>query len=246
MNNDVKKGLILNDSGNARASEENVIMIMNKIIANEISNVRYFVSKELGMQMNKFNQKLKDIQIKYPKFYDYYNNVVQANVSKKKEELKDIIYYIDTLMKYGIELEDGSFRLFDEIDWLVIKNKYFDNLLRTEISAIFDELIKDSSLVLDNINLYNVRLMVSRTYENNATCSTLYQVEIPKTTILNNLDKLTQEEAEFLFKFFEDNKIPFNLYNYEYCVQKLIMQRNTKNNLFDIEIPSLTTNRGKG
>lgn len=236
MEKDIREGLKLNNKGNVVCSEDNVMLIMKKIIENAITNERNFVSTDIGMLHTSFNKKLAIIKEKYPEFYKQYETILNQNIEEKKEEIKVMLYYINSLMKYGIELEDGTFRKFDIFDFHILKKKFFDNLNRTEISLIFDEVIKEST-IYNNINIIDLRIMLSQSFNNTPRCFGINSLQITKNSILNNLNIITKEEAEFLVEFFEEYNIQFNEGNYYLFTKKLLEQRKTNNDLFKLEIP---------
>lgn len=234
--------LRLNKNGTIIVDEENVMEIMELIMDNNVSNVRYYITNELNINSNRFNNKLKIIETKYPRYYEKYNNIVNYNKEKMKEKLKYILLYIGTFMKYGIELDDGTFRNFDIFDWYIIKNNYFDNLNRVEISNIIDELSKDSVIRYTKIDLYYIRKMISQAYNDGPGG---YSFLMHRDTIFNDkLNGLTEEEAIFLVEFMEKNNIPLSHKNYAFGVNKIFQQRNNSNDIFKLDL--IIENEEKG
>ena len=193
--------LELNENGNIKVNEDNVMEIMRLIVENNISNVRYYLAHDLGIVPNKYYTKIKEIAIKYPKYYEYYEKNLEININNMKEKLKYILLYIGTFMKYGIELEDGTFREFDIFDWFVIRKKYYNNLNRKELSEVIDELSKDPIIMHAKVNIFVVRKLISISY-NNAPGSHSYTIH--RDIILNDTESgLTEEERKFLVNFLE-------------------------------------------
>ena len=233
----------VNKKGNIIIDENNVMLIMKFIAENNISNVRYYLSNDLGIIPNRYYSKVKEIAIRYPKFYNYYEKNLEKNINNMKEKLKYILLYIGTFMKYGIELEDGTFRNFDIFDWYNIKNKYFDNLNRNEISKIIDELSKDPVVRQTQIDMFYIRKLISQSYNDEPI---RYSFLMHRDSVINDkLNGLTEEENIFLVDFMEENNIPLSHKNYAFGVNKMFQQRVNKNDIFILNLFIEETNEVK-
>ena len=227
---EIKMKLELTEHGNISVNESNVMEIMRLIVENNISNVRHYLSKELGIEPTRYYSKVKEIAIKYPKYYEYYEDGLQNNVENMKEKLKCLLLYIGTFMKYGIELSDGTFRQFDIFDWFVMKKNYFDNLNRKELSVIIDELSKDPIIIKAKVNIFEIRKLISVSYNDSPGS---YGYIIHRDIILNDEESgLTVEERKFLIDFFDKYDIPRKYDNYLLFKEKLKKQRTNPNDLF--------------
>ena len=133
-------------------------------------------------------------------------------------------------MKYGIELEDGTFRQYDIFDWFVMKKNYFDNLNRKELSVIIDELSKDPIIIKAKVNIFEIRKLISVSYNDSPGS---YGYIIHRDIILNDEESgLTVEERKFLLDFFDKYDIPRKYDNYLLFKEKLKKQRTNPNDLF--------------
>lgn len=231
-----------NEKGKVKINLKNTMKIMYLIVVNEITNVYYYVKNDIGVDPCKFNVNLRIIENNFPDYYKYYKMNLDNNINIRNEKLSNILLYIGTLMNYGVELEDGTFRNFDKFDWYQIKNKYFDNLSRTEISKIIDSLSKDDIILEANINMYELRKMISKCYGN---APSKFEYTMCKEEVINDKNYgLSIDEAKKLVDFMNKNNIPVVHCNYDFGVEKMICQRENNNDLFNLNLHIPIKKRG--
>ena len=221
-----------NEKGNIIMSRANVSLLMIYVMENKISNVGHFISKDLNLNISGYNSVVRKFKTEFPVFYNYYNYILENSKLQTKERIKDALLYIGLLMKNGIELEDGTFRQFDLFDWFIIKNKYFDNLCRQEITKILDEFNYDSAMYCENINLFELRKFISRAYGDSLQNYSMPIYEDYEYKNVRNL--ITKEEYDNLIQFMKLHNIPLSKRNFDFGVDKIRAQRNNPNNLFEI------------
>lgn len=226
--------LAINENGNVIVNKENVMKIMYMIVLNQISNVRYYITNVIKIHPSSYYSVVRGIEKDYPTFYNYYITNVENNRNIMKEKIKNILLYIGTFMNYGIELEDGSFREFDLFDFYNLKCNYFDNLNRTEISDIIDELTKDYTFMFTKIDIYELRKNLSLVL---GSSPSNYSRSMLEDEFFTNME-LTEEEAHKLLKFMKENNIPLNENNYDFGKKKMYLQRETTNDIFKLELPN--------
>ena len=67
--------LEINKNGNVIINDNNVMMIMKFIAENNISNVRYYITNELGIIPNRYYSKVREIAIKLNNFVNNKQNL---------------------------------------------------------------------------------------------------------------------------------------------------------------------------
>lgn len=215
-------------------NKNNVMLLMKYIIDNRISNVRYFISNELKLNHGAYVNGLKRIAIENTDFYNYYNKVLNESKSEKLQNINYALEEMGKLMNNGIELEDGSYREFDMYDWFIIKNKYFDNLNRIEISKILNDFGNSFIIYKEDINFFELRAMISNAFGDSLSS---YSEPIYKEYILKDkFNNLTEDETLKLLNFMVKNNVPFNYRNYCFGVEKMKKQRNFTNDIFKLNI----------
>ena len=218
--------------------EQGVLNLLEEIKDNGKVNLRYYLNEELESYYHRFVKKLQIIKENFPDNYIEFVNNINSNYIEFKERVKTVLLYMCVLKKYGIELEDGTFRNFDFFDFYLLKNRYFENFYKKDLIPILEELIKENRGTRLNIdNIFEIRYLINTT--TGEYCSDNYNsIDLPisKELILNQKDELDINEKEYLITFMENNGIPFTLGNYRFGVMKMLKQRNTTNNLFDLNI----------
>lgn len=221
-----------NNKGSVKMNDYNLTLIMNFIIENEISNVAHLFSKQLHLSLSSYYNGLKKFKLSNPSYYAYYEEKLKSYKERVHNNIITSLLYMGTLMKYGVELEDGSFREFDLFDWFVIKNKYFDNLNRRDISKILDLLSADFIIEELDIKFNNLRTLISKSY---GDCSDTYSFFIDKAVILmDNYCGLTADERVELIEFMQNNNIPFNHDNYQFGIKRMMQKRVIANDSYPI------------
>lgn len=216
-------------------TEEYILKILEEINESKIINFRYFITNELQLNYQTFEKKLKLIKEKYPNIYNDFVDNINNNYENFKQIAKKAFIYMSKLIKKGIELEDGTFRSFDLFDYYILRNKYLENFSKKDLISILEELKKENigiGLGLEKED--EIRLFIN---SDTPKCENTYIIcPISKNTILSAKDELNMEEKEYLVRFMEENNVTFNYGNYRFGVMKLLQQRNTINNLFDLNI----------
>lgn len=216
-------------------TEKNVLNLLEKINEKGIINLREYLNNELNSNYPNFIKKLKIIKEKYPEKYDNFVYTIVNNYEEYKEIVKIVFIYMSVLIKNGIELEDGSFRNFDLFDYYQLKNKYFENFYKKDLLPILDELVREcrfNRLEFNNVDDIRKFLNSETIYYSNSYVDS----PVSKKTILISNDGLEIDEKEYLIKFMEDNNVTFTYGNYVLGLKKMLQQRQTKNNIFDLDI----------
>ena len=228
---------ILTENGNIKMCVENTMLLMTEIINKEISNISYFLRHEKNIQETAiYNKLVEEVSNINPKLYNEY--IVSVNLNKQitREKIKTAILAIATFIKHGVSLPNGETRKFYPLDCALIKTKYFDNLLRKDITDIINELDKDLKISKIDVDLMSVRKMVSSLNSNNFND---YIPRILKKSILED-DKygLSISEKKFIIDFFDKNKITYNVENFKDAAYIAKLQRENEDiDIFNISIP---------
>ena len=181
--------------------------------------------KSLGINMDNFNNQLKKIKVNDPEKYINYLYVNEQNLKQFKTLCKKLIYIMEDMMVNGIELEDGTIREFDLVDWLYIKSNYFQGVSRKFISQMITEV--DEEARGTGFRATNIRKLISANANDNMGNYT--KAITSQHVLTDEYHGLTSEEKEQIIRFFNQNEIPYT-YDTLYCIADRV-KKSRENNL---------------
>lgn len=179
----------------------------------------------LRINENSFNNSLKKIKAKNPEKYINYLYINEQNMKEFKSLCKRLIYIMEDMLINGIELENGTKREFDIVDWYYIKNRYFQGVSRKFISQMITEVDMEGRGT--GFKATNIRKLISANSSDNMGN---FVKTISSQHVLNDeYHDLTQEEKEQIIRYFNQNQIPYT-YDTLYCIADRL-KKNRENNL---------------
>ena len=185
-------------------NERRMLSLMKTIADGKVVHINSFL-ESIGIHVSTYNKKLGIIKEKYPIIYNDYKTNVEVNKKIYEERSKVIISIMEDMLENGIELEDGSVRTFDLLDWYCIKEKYFKNCPRTEMMKLIEK--RDEERAYTETRATKTRKLITDSYINNFGCSDT--VITFKHIEKDNTYNLSEKEKKAIIQFFCQNGIPF-------------------------------------
>ena len=109
---------------------------------------------------------------------------------------------------------------------------------------ICEELINEVKYDYKELDYNYLRVMIGSACSKVLVNYEAIDLKVDKEMIYEDKNNdLTLQEKEYLISFMENINIPFTLGNYTFGTKKMIKQRNTNNNLFELNIYQEYDNR---
>lgn len=183
--------------------------------------------KDMEMKISVFKQYLTIVsQNDNELFNDYQNTVKKHNQIKCAlidEELTKLANYI----KNGIQLEDGTIKEFDLLDFYQLETLPFNNirgLLNKKDITIDVEILKT---IREFLNRYIMQTRITK-----------HSIYMEKNIIIRNDEEyeITFEEKQKAIEYLEKNNIPLNKCTYKLSLNRVIYEHSTNKQNNNIKV----------